>query len=103
VTAILVQKDTGGNLAQILDKTSHVIRERVRIAGQIRIRTAQGRLTGWFLCGLPFVMFIGMNILHPGYGRILFEDPLGQKMVTYAGVMMVVGFFVIRRIVNFKY
>jgi tight adherence protein B len=103
VTAILVQKDTGGNLALILDKTSHVIRERVRVAGQIRIRTAQGRLTGWFLCGLPFVMFLGMNILHPGYGRILFEDPLGQKMVTYAAVLMVIGLFVIRRIVNFKF
>ncbi len=103
VTAILVQKDTGGNLALILDKTSHVIRERVRVAGQIRIRTAQGRLTGWFLCGLPFVMFIGMNILHPGYGRILFEDPLGQKMVTYAAVLMVIGLLVIRRIVNFKF
>ena len=103
VTAILVQKDTGGNLALILDKTSHVIRERVRVAGQIRIRTAQGRLTGWFLCALPFVMFIGMNILHPGYGRILFEDPFGQKMVTYAAVLMVIGLLVIRRIVNFKF
>src|SRR5207302_6446353 len=61
VTAILVQKETGGNLAEILDKTSHVIRERVRVAGQMRVRTAQGRLTGWILCALPFVMFIGMN------------------------------------------
>src|SRR5256885_3281335 len=58
VTAILVQKATGGNLAQILDKASHVIRERVRVAGQMRIRTAQGRLTGWILCALPFVIFI---------------------------------------------
>ena len=103
VTAILVQKETGGNLAQILDKTSHVIRERVRVAGEMRIRTAQGRLTGWFLCALPFVMFIGMNFLHPGYGKVLFEDPLGQKMVTYAGILMVVGLLVIRRIVNVKF
>src|SRR5205814_8970779 len=54
VTAILVQKETGGNLAQILDKTSHVIRKRVRVAGEMRIRTAQGRLTGWILVALPF-------------------------------------------------
>lgn len=103
VTAILVQRETGGNLAQILDKTSHVIRERVRVTGQIRIRTAQGRLTGWVLCGLPFAIFIGMNFLHPGYGKVLFENPLGQKMVTYSGVLMVIGLFVIRRIVNFKF
>jgi tight adherence protein B len=102
VTAILVHKEAGGNLAQVLDKTSHVIRERVRVAGQMRIRTAQGRLTGWILCALPFVLFIGMNLLNPGYGRSLFENPLGQKMVTYAAVMMVIGAFLIRRIVNIK-
>ncbi len=103
VTAILVQKETGGNLTQILDKTSHVIRERVRVNGQMRIRTAQGRLTGWVLCALPFAMFIGMNLLHPGYGKALFQDPLGQKMLTYAGIMLVFGVLVIRKIVNVKY
>ncbi len=103
VTAILVQKETGGNLAQILDKASHVIRERVRVAGQMRIRTAQGRLTGWILCALPFVIFIGLNFLNPGYGKALFQDPLGQKLVTYAAVMMVIGMLVIRKIVNIKY
>jgi len=103
VTAILVQKETGGNLAQILDKTSHVIRERVRVGGQMRVRTAQGRLTGWVLCALPFAMFIGMNLLHPGYGKDLFKDPLGQKMITYAGIMMLIGVLLIRKIVNVKY
>jgi len=103
VTAILVQKETGGNLAQILDKASHVIRERVRVAGQMRIRTAQGRLTGWILCALPFVIFIGLNFLNPGYGKSLFHDPLGQKLVTYAAIMMVMGMLVIRKIVNIKY
>jgi tight adherence protein B len=102
IAAILVQKETGGNLAEILDKTSHVIRERMRVEGEMRIRTAQGRLTGWILCGLPFVMFIGMNVLHPGYGRVLFEDPRGQTMVMYAAVLMVIGMFVIRRIVNVR-
>jgi tight adherence protein B len=103
ITAILVQKETGGNLAQILDKASHVIRERVRVAGQLRIRTAQGRLTGWILVGLPFVLFIVMNFLHPGYGRVLFEDPLGRKMVTYATVMLAVGIILVRRIVHVKF
>jgi tight adherence protein B len=103
VTAILIEKETGGNLAQILDQTSHVIRERVRVAGQLRIRTAQGRLTGWVLCGLPFAVFAAMNFLNPGYGKGLFQDPLGQKMVTYAGISMVIGMVLIRRIVNVKY
>jgi tight adherence protein B len=103
ITAILVQKETGGNLATILDKTSHVIRERVRVAGQMRVRTAQGRLTGWLLIGLPFVIFFGMNFLHPGYGRVLFEDPTGKRWITYAAIMMVCGIFTIRRIVNVKF
>ena len=103
VTAILVQKETGGNLAQILDKTSHVIRERVRVAGEMRIRTAQGRLTGWILVAMPFVMFIGMNLVNPGYGRVLFQNPIGQKFVTVAGVLMVLGIVSIRRIVNVKF
>jgi tight adherence protein B len=103
VTAILVQRETGGNLAQILDKTSHVIRERVRVAGQVRIRTAQGRFTGWVLSALPFVVFIGMNFLHPGFESVLFEDPNGRLWVEIAAVSMVVGLMAIRRIVNIKY
>jgi tight adherence protein B len=102
VTAILVQKETGGNLAQVLDKTARVIRERERVEGQMRIRTAQGRLTGWILCLLPFAMFAIMNLLNPGYGKVLFEEPLGQKLVLYAGILMVIGVFAIRKIVNIK-
>jgi tight adherence protein B len=102
VTAILVQKETGGNLAQILDKTSHVIRERVRVAGEMRIRTAQGRLTGWILVALPFAMFIGMNFINPGYGRELFHNPLGQKFVMIAAILMALGIFSINRIINVK-
>ena len=103
VTAILVQKETGGNLAQILDKASHVIRERVRVAGQMRIRTAQGRFTGGVLCALPFVIFFALNAVNPGYAKPLFEDPSGQKFLTYSGIMMVIGILWIRRIVNVKY
>lgn len=102
ITAILVQKETGGNLAQILDKASFVIRERIRVEGQARIRSAQGRLTGWILCALPFVTFIVMNVMNPGYGKILFEDPFGQKMVIAALILMVLGIIAIRRIVIIK-
>ncbi len=103
IAAILVQKETGGNLAQILDKASRVIRERLRVAGELRIRTAQGRFTGWILCVLPFVIFFSMNLLHPGYGRILFEDPRGQRLVTYAAIFMGIGILLIRKIVNPAY
>ncbi|HEX7422890.1 MAG TPA: type II secretion system F family protein [Terriglobales bacterium] len=103
ITAILVQKETGGNLAILLDKTSNVIRERVRVEGQLRIRSAQGRITGWILCALPFAMYFVMNIVSPGYGKILFEDPRGQKWVAYAAVLMVLGIFSIRRIVSVKF
>ena len=103
VTAILVQKETGGNLAQILDKTSHVLRERVRAAGQMRIRTAQGRITGGILIGLPFAIFFAMNFVNPGYGKVLFDNPTGQLFVTIAAVAMVIGIFAIRRIVNIRF
>jgi tight adherence protein B len=78
-----------------------MIRERMRVAGDADC-TAQGRITGWALCLLPFAMFAGMNVLHPGYGRVLFENPLGRKMLTYSAVLMVIGMFVIRRIVHVR-
>jgi tight adherence protein B len=103
VTAILVQKETGGNLAEILDKASHVLRERVRAAGQMRIRTAQGRMTGGILIGLPFVIFFGMNFVNPGYGKVLFDNPTGQLFVTIAAIAMVFGALMIRKIVNIRF
>jgi tight adherence protein B len=100
VTAIMVQKDTGGNLVEILDRTVYVIRERLRIQGEIQIQTAQGRLTGWILSGLPVVMMVLLNLVNPGYSSILFHDPSGRKLI-YAGLgMLVVGSVIIRRIVN---
>ncbi len=100
VTGILVQKDTGGNLAEILDRILFVIRERMRIQGEIRTHTAQGRLTGWILCALPIVMLVLINIINPGYSSVLFNDPMGRKLL-YAGVVLLgVGGLIIRKIVN---
>ena len=73
VTGMLVQKETGGNLAEILDRIAHVIRERIRIHGEIRTHTAQGRLTGWILCLLPVVMLGLINFINPGYSDVLFN------------------------------
>jgi tight adherence protein B len=100
VTAILVQKDTGGNLVEILDRTVFVIRERLRIEGEIQVQTAQGRLTGWILSALPLVMLALLNLVNPGYSTILFRDPVGRKLVYVSGGMLLIGSLIIRRIVN---
>jgi tight adherence protein B len=100
VTGILVQKDTGGNLAEILDRIVSVIRERLRIQGDIRVHTAQGRLTGWILCALPLVMGVLINIINPGYSKILFEDPFGRKLLYVGGCLLCIGGFLIRQIIN---
>ncbi len=100
VTGILVQKDTGGNLAEILDRIVHVIRERLRIRGEIRTHTAQGRLTGWILCALPIVMLVLINVINPGYSKVLLDDPLGRKLL-YVGVgLLCLGGFLINQIIN---
>jgi tight adherence protein B len=102
ITAILVQKETGGDLTEILDRTTHVIRERVRIEGEIRTHTAQGRLTGWILSALPLIMLGLINIVTPGYTHVLFADPLGQKLLYGGGVMIIIGAFIIRKIVDIQ-
>ena len=100
VTAILVQKETGGDLTEILDRTSHVIRERVRIEGEVRTHTAQGRLTGWILGLLPVIMLGLINIVSPGYSTVLFHDPVGQKLLYAGATLIVIGGLVIRKIVD---
>ncbi len=102
VTAILLQKETGGNLVEVLDRTTAVIRERLRIQGEIRTHTAQGRLTGWILSLLPVVMFFLLSLANRGYTRVLIEDPLGRKLI-YTGLgLIVLGGLVIRKIVGVK-
>jgi tight adherence protein B len=101
-TAILLQKESGGNLAQILDKTANVIRERARLRGQLRIYTAQGRITGYLLGGAPFIMFGLMNLVNHNYEKTLFSDPFGLKMVYFGLGMMLIGILAIRKIIDIK-
>jgi len=101
-TAILLQKESGGNLAQILDKTSSVIRERARLRGQLKIYTAQGRITGYLLGTAPFIMFGLISLINHNYEKALFTDPFGLKMV-YCGLgLMVIGILAIRKIIDIK-
>jgi tight adherence protein B len=102
VTALILQRQTGGDLAEILDKIGALIRDRFRIWGQVQALTGEGRLSGVVLLGLPFVLFIAVYQLNPDYLMLLFRDPMGTKMLTVAAIMQVVGALVIRKIVNIK-
>jgi tight adherence protein B len=99
-TAIMIQKETGGNLAEVLDKTSHVIRERFRLKRQVAVHTAQGRLTGWILTLLPVVLGIALSVINPQMMSIMWTNPVGIKVLLTAGGMLVIGGFIIQRIVN---
>ena len=100
VTAIVVQRETGGNLVEVLDRTVDVIRERQRIQGEIRVQTAQGRLTGWILTMLPVVVMALINFLDPGYSKPLFNDPTGKKLLLLCECLILLGAFFINRIIN---
>lgn len=100
VTGMMVQKESGGNLAEILDRIAFVIRERIRIHGEIRTHTAQGRLTGYILCGLPVVMLVLLNLINPGYSNVLFNTPTGHKLIYLGSGLLVSGGFSIRMIIN---
>lgn len=102
ITAILVQRETGGDLTEILSRTTEVIRERIRIEGELRTYTAQGRLTGWILGALPVGMLGLISFMTPDYSRVLFHDPLGQKLLYAAAGLILLGTFVISRIVDIK-
>jgi tight adherence protein B len=99
-TAIMIQKESGGNLAEVLDKTSHVIRERFRLKREIAVYTAQGRLTGWILTILPIGLGVVLYLSDPSSMSVLWTNPLGIKLLWASGAMMVVGSLIIRKIVN---
>jgi tight adherence protein B len=100
VTGMLVQKETGGNLAAILDRIADVIRDRIRIHGEIRTHTAQGRLTGYILCALPIVMLVLINWINPGYSDILLKTPTGNKLLYLGMALLVLGGLSIKQIIG---
>jgi tight adherence protein B len=100
VTAIMIQKESGGNLAEVLDKTSYVIRERFRLKRQVGVHTAQGRMTGWVLTLLPVALGVGMYFVNPKLMSILWTTPTGIKLLYISSGMLVVGGLIIRQIVN---
>ncbi|MGO9777617.1 MAG: type II secretion system F family protein [Terracidiphilus sp.] len=99
-TAIMIQRESGGNLAEVLDKTSHVVRERFRLKRQVGVHTAQGRMTGWILTLLPVLLGIALYFINPDMMSLLWKTPTGIKMLWTSFGMLVVGGLIIRHIVN---
>jgi tight adherence protein B len=102
VTAVMLQRETGGNLAEILDNLSYVIRERFKIQRQVRVFTAQGRLTMMLLMLLPPIIVTTMLVLNPGFIRPLFTDPIGHTLIVGGITLQTIGYFVIRRIIQIQ-
>jgi tight adherence protein B len=102
VTAILIQRASGGNLAEVLDKAAYLVRERFRLRRQVRTHTAQGRLTGWILSFLPIVLGIGLYLVNPETMSLLWRRDLGRELLYSAAVLTIIGALVIRKIVNME-
>jgi tight adherence protein B len=100
VSAVLIQKESGGNLAEVLEKVAYIIRERFRLKRQIRVHTAQGRLTGWVLAFFPVIIGLLLYLLDPARMAILWSRPLGIKLLWGAVIMDLVGGLIIRKIVR---
>lgn len=103
VTAVLTQREAGGNLAEVLDNLAAVIRDRFKVKRQIRVISAHGRITGWVLVGLPPCVAVGTFFLSPMHIQTLLGDSLGIRMLITAGIMQVIGGFIINKIVNIEY
>lgn len=102
VTAVMLQRETGGNLAEILDNLSYVIRERFKIQRQVRVYTAQGRLTMALLMGMPPIIVTMMLVLNPSFIRPLFSDPIGHTLLVLGITLQTIGYFVIRKIIRIQ-
>ena len=103
VTALLTQRETGGNLSEVLDNLASVIRERFKVKRQVRVMSAHGRITGWVLGCLPIAVGMVLFAISPNQMRVLVDDPLGLAMVVTALILEVVGVLAIRKIVNIEY
>jgi tight adherence protein B len=103
VTAVLTQRETGGNLGEVLDNLATVIRDRFRVQRQVRVLTAHGRITGWILAGMPPALAVALFVVAPGHLKMLISDPLGVQMIVGALVLQVIGTLTIRKLVQIPY
>ena len=102
ITAVLIQRETGGNLAEILEKVATTIRERFRIMGDLKTLTTSSRMSAWLLCGLPIAVSFVITVMNPEYMSILWKDPRGHILIGIALFMQVTGMLVVRKILDIK-
>ena len=102
VISVLIQRETGGNLAEILENLSHIIRERFKFKGKIRALSAEGRLSAIILAAIPILVAFALMILNPKYLKVLTADPIGNVLLVFSVVTMVLGIFVMKRMVNIE-
>jgi Flp pilus assembly protein TadB len=102
ITAVLIQRQVGGNLAEVLDSIATTIRERIRIKGEIKTLTAQGRMSGVIVSLLPIALLFALKVINPGYIDLLFTHPVGQTMLAVAVLGQLMGIAVIQKIVNIE-
>ncbi len=101
-TAVLIQRETGGNLSEILENLAHVVRERFKILRQVRVYTAHGRMTGYVLLALPAVLCVALAFINPDHMNVLFREPMGQMLLMVAVGMQTIGYFWIRQVVKIE-
>jgi tight adherence protein B len=102
VIAVLIQRETGGNLSELLTSISAIIRDRIKLMGQVRVLSAEGKLSAWILSLLPFGAALTIHLVNPTFLQVLYTDPAGRMMLTVVGVMMFVGVLVMRKIIQIR-
>lgn len=102
ITAVLIQRETGGNLAEILEKVAYTIRERFRIMGDLKTLTTSSRMSAWLLCGLPIFVAIAVTVMNPEYMSVLWKDQRGHYLIAAAMFMQITGMLIVRKILNIK-
>ncbi len=102
VTAVLIQRETGGNLAEILEKVAYTIRERFRIMGDLKTLTTSSRMSAWLLCGLPIFVSIAITVMNPEYMSVLWKDSRGHYLIATALFMQITGMLIVRKILKIK-
>ena len=102
VIAVLIQREAGGNLAEILGNISYIIRERLKLVAQVRVLSAEGRMSAWVLGLLPFVVMLLMSLTSPGYIKVMWTDPIGVRMLWYGAGMILLGVLWLRKLIHIR-
>ena len=102
ITAILIQRETGGNLSELLEKVAHTIRERFRIMEDLKTLTLSSRWSAWLLCALPIFLAVYVSIMNPDYMNVLWRDPRGHKLIAVASIMQILGMLMVKKIMTIR-